>query len=548
MFKFAKNRAIVKLRFAIRTTITLSIVLLCLGIGMYSFLRLNAYDEHRDFNLYTLVPQDAIAVLETDCMVDFVADVNAFEHQNNQTFYDADLFILLKNYLHTFINDVPHGLSAQMNKMLFSFHSFNHSDHQLFYCTLHPDDYKLIEAFIEKQCSSAFPSKIFDYNGEEIRIYPLQDDRFLALYVTRDFLVASYQKRLVEQVIDAYQNKSSLQDDTAFTSIHGIKHAHSTTLYLRMKDVAFGSLSSKQDCSMNLGEWMELDLKIGSDAIYCSGVIHEPDSLHPFIQAISAQQAIPALEGNVMPASTTLYTSWGLSSPEVLFDLLSQAKSDTVQTDEVSQQNDYLLNFLQMHAKHSLSVCQFHPTDTFTSQPCVILNIPLLDRKEAERDLKEWEVSYWSKEYRNIRVEQSLYTPSSSSVFRYYKIPFNTLWNQFTASISSVSGLYAICYADALLMAPDVRSLLMYVAEIEHRNIFAANRSCYEGLMGSLSVMDNYLMLLDLDAMLQSSMPTVNLLPQLFLRQKDFFRRFIIAIQLLSVDNTIYPNIVLLNK
>ena len=73
-----------KLRFAIRTTITLSIVLLCLGIGMYSFLRLNAYDEHRDFNLYTLVPQDAIAVLETDCMVDFVADVNALDHQDNQ--------------------------------------------------------------------------------------------------------------------------------------------------------------------------------------------------------------------------------------------------------------------------------------------------------------------------------------------------------------------------------------------------------------------------------------------------------------------------------
>ena len=537
-----------KLRFAIRTTITLSIVLLCLGIGMYSFLRLNAYDEHRDFNLYTLVPQDAIAVLETDCMVDFVADVNALDHQDNQAFYDADLFVLLKDYLHTFVNDVPHGLSTQMNKMLFTFHSLTHSDSQLFYCTLHPDDYKLIEAFIEKRCSSAFPSKIFDYNGEEIRIYPLQDDRFLALYVTRDFLVASYQKRLVEQVIDAYQNRCSLQDDATFTAIHGIKRAHSTTLYLRMEDVMFGALPSKQNCSMNLGEWMELDLKIGSDAIYCSGVIHESDTLHPFIQAISAQQAIPALEGNMIPASTTFYTSWGISSPEALFNLFSQVASDTIQADVVSQQNDYLLNFLQMHAKHSLSVCQFQATATFTSQPCSILSIPLLDKKETERDLKEWELSYWSEEYRAIRAELSLYAFSNSSAFRFYKIPFNRLWNQFTASLSTGSELYAICYAGALLMAPDVRSLLAYVYEMEHRNTFATDCSYYENLMGSLSVTDNYLMLIDLDAMLKSSMPTVNLLPQLFLRQKDFFRRFIIAVQLLSVDNSIYPNIVLLSK
>ena len=41
-----------------------SIVLLCTGFGVYSFFRLNEVESQKDFNLYTLVPQSAIAVLK----------------------------------------------------------------------------------------------------------------------------------------------------------------------------------------------------------------------------------------------------------------------------------------------------------------------------------------------------------------------------------------------------------------------------------------------------------------------------------------------------
>ena len=60
---------------------------------------------------------------------------------------------------------------------------------------------------MEKYCSSSFPSKYFDYKGEEIRIYPMADGRFLAAYFTPDFLVVSFQKRLIEHVIDARRSK-----------------------------------------------------------------------------------------------------------------------------------------------------------------------------------------------------------------------------------------------------------------------------------------------------------------------------------------------------
>ena len=81
---------------------------------------------------------------------------------------------------------------------------------QVLYCSLGSGDYELVESFVEKYCSSSFPSKYFDYKGEEIRIYPMADGRFLAAYFTPDFLVVSFQKRLIEHVIDARRSKKSL--------------------------------------------------------------------------------------------------------------------------------------------------------------------------------------------------------------------------------------------------------------------------------------------------------------------------------------------------
>lgn len=75
-----------KLRLLIQIAVVVSIVLLCTGFGVYSFLRLNSVENRQDFNLYTLVPQDATAILETDRMADLVEDINETELQQRQSF------------------------------------------------------------------------------------------------------------------------------------------------------------------------------------------------------------------------------------------------------------------------------------------------------------------------------------------------------------------------------------------------------------------------------------------------------------------------------
>ena len=45
-----------KLRLLIQIAVVVSIVLLCTGFGVYSFLRLNSVENRQDFNLYTFAP------------------------------------------------------------------------------------------------------------------------------------------------------------------------------------------------------------------------------------------------------------------------------------------------------------------------------------------------------------------------------------------------------------------------------------------------------------------------------------------------------------
>ena len=136
-----------------------------------------------------------------------MVSINVSCSKDNHFLYASELFVYLKNYLHTLLDDTPHGLSKQMNKMLISFHEPDNPLNQVLYCSLGSGDYELVESFIRKYSSSAFPSKFFDYRGEEISIYPMPEGRFLAAYFTPDFLAISFQKRLVEQVIDARLSK-----------------------------------------------------------------------------------------------------------------------------------------------------------------------------------------------------------------------------------------------------------------------------------------------------------------------------------------------------
>ena len=112
-----------KLRTIVKIAITSSVVLLCSGFALYSFFRLSAAEDQKDFDLYTLVPSSASAVFVTEDVAEFVMEVDELTcSRDHQYLYVSKLFSYLKQYLYSLLEDAPHGLSRQMNQMLISFH------------------------------------------------------------------------------------------------------------------------------------------------------------------------------------------------------------------------------------------------------------------------------------------------------------------------------------------------------------------------------------------------------------------------------------------
>lgn len=110
-----------------------------------------------------------------------------------------------------------------MNQMLISFHEPDNERNQVLYCRLGNGDKELVNRFVRKYISSLYPPRTFVYKGEEIIIYPMADGDFLACYLTSDFMALSFQKKLIENVIDAYKSDKSLADDPTFTGVRAPK-------------------------------------------------------------------------------------------------------------------------------------------------------------------------------------------------------------------------------------------------------------------------------------------------------------------------------------
>ena len=135
-----------KLRTIVKIAITSSVVLLCSGFALYSFFRLSAAEDQKDFDLYTLDPSSASAVFVTEDVAEFVMEVDELTcSRDHQYLYVSKLFSYLKQYLYSLLEDAPHGLSRQMNQMLISFHEPDNDRNQVLYCRLGNGDRELID-------------------------------------------------------------------------------------------------------------------------------------------------------------------------------------------------------------------------------------------------------------------------------------------------------------------------------------------------------------------------------------------------------------------
>ena len=243
----------------------LSVLLFVLAVGYYAFMRLDMMNRNRDVNLFSLVPSSSVGVLESNNVHAFFDDYSMLNYSDElEKMQFPGLFNFLIHGLNMYAGDNAHGLSYQMNQLVVSFHQPVTPHNQVVYLRLGMADEQLLSDMLREYVSGNFLPKEEEYRGKKILIYPLSHDEFLATYTEEGFVVLSYQKRLVEEVIDAQLDETALGYDTVFSRVLEKKKSKDfLTLYGRSNSIPSLNLDSNT--------WSEYDFHLNSDVVYLTG-------------------------------------------------------------------------------------------------------------------------------------------------------------------------------------------------------------------------------------------------------------------------------------
>ncbi|NDV65771.1 DUF3352 domain-containing protein [Bacteroides sp. 224] len=476
-----------KLRLILRTAVITCVMLLCVGFVASWYFEINDTEKSEDFDLYTLVPPTALAVIDTDDVVQLMQGINELQCSKDGHFlYFSQMFSHLKAHINTLLDETPHGLSRQMSKMLISFHEPDNMNNQVFYSRLGSGDRDFIDRFIQKHCASMFTAKQFEYKGEEIKIYPLVDDSFLACYFGPGYMALSSEKRLIEEVIDALVDKRSILNDSAFQQVRSSNRGAVLPANIYMKaDSIFDT-------------WTEFSTQMNTHALYFSGVSYEADktdTCHSFTNKLRYQTPVERFPGDILPASTFLFSKRSASDLQPLFDFIP--------------------------TESSLVTCFFHAEDS-VEKPSVIVSIPVKDEMNARR--------------------------SFSALMATAPERINNTFVTLTGVTSLASSVCSEFYDGRLIMAADSISLNSYMSAMEKGDIMVDHNPLYQESTSSLSHSYNFIMMADLEDVFSQPAEYMQFMPEFFFRHKEFFRHFLLSTQIICTDGVIYPNIVLIYK
>lgn len=252
------------LKTIVKVGTVVSVLLFVFAVGYYAFIRLGMTAYGRDVNLFSLVPSSCIGVLESDKVNAFVEESTLNYHRELEELHFPGLFHFLVNEWNDHVVEDMHGLNNQINHWIVSFHGPDISRDQVVYFQLDMTNEEAVLDMLQECLPGSFLPKEETYRGKIMWVYPLSNDDFLVAYSEKGFVVLSLQKRLIEEVVDAQLDETSLYHDDVFSQILEKRKSHDfLTLYGRSASMPF--LDMGAEC------WCEYDIYMNSDVAYFTG-------------------------------------------------------------------------------------------------------------------------------------------------------------------------------------------------------------------------------------------------------------------------------------
>lgn len=263
-----------KLRTVAKIGVIVSVILFCIGVGGYGFLQLSWAKEGKNVELLEFVPDDCVGLLETDNYAYIMNELpqTAYARQMEALGQTGLLTALSRYFDRLSLADEAHGLSNRMNLMMMSLHAPVSPDNVVVYFRMSEHGSHLLRRLAVAEEGYLGTPKREEYRGKTIEVYPLSDGQFIAAYSGNGFLVVSHQKRLVERVIDAQKDGTSLAGNPLLKEkVANEKSANYLTLYGRTSSLPLLEEGHRHN-------WCEFDIHLNSEVFYMSGSLLAPDS------------------------------------------------------------------------------------------------------------------------------------------------------------------------------------------------------------------------------------------------------------------------------
>ena len=260
-----------KYRTVTRLAVTLSIALFCIGAGFYGLTQLSREGDDRMTDLSAFIPEDCAGVIEADNIDRFMNEypTTAYAPQLD-TLHKRGLVEMLWIGLERYGEETAHALSTQISHVMVSIHTPGSARDLVAFFAMGREGRKLFLQTIRKM-HPAFGVRKESYRGREIEVFPLEGGDYIAACEGKGFLALSFQKRLIEKVIDAQKDGTSLKNDKWFANIHKEKKNPYITFYGRTPALPL-LMPHGAPC------WSSFNLHLNSEVFYLTGTTSQPDS------------------------------------------------------------------------------------------------------------------------------------------------------------------------------------------------------------------------------------------------------------------------------
>ncbi len=474
----------------------------------WSFSQLRDQEKRAAVDIYTIIPKDCKAILE-------IQDINALEQELSNSYFNqeysalhiSDLLKFLTKKFTILIHQEAHGLSREMSQLLISFHEPNTPDSQIIYGKLGEKDQTIIEELIHQNAKTIFAPKHLTYKGEKITIYPIGKE-FMACYINKGFFAISYQKRLIENVIDTYLAQNGINKNHTFEQLR-LGHKNATPLLLYV-----------QTTNDSTEKWDRFDIRMNTEAIYVTGthMASNDDSCRFTFQHFNR------IEDNLLPQ----YVQLIYQHP---FEKCDSTSEETESPSNISQQ----LSSLDLS---EVSLLIYSPLqDSEKRHQLLILPIPYNNETKFKQALRA----------SAIRCPNHWTSQASYPIWHYTN---DRSLHQYFINKHEANSYYVSLFKNCVLVSPEREGICEYINDMTSQiesNIHA-NKAMYLSCLNDLAEEANHTMVANLNDIMEVDSLTIqgeNILLPFFFKHKDFFKNFMLSTQFIYTNGQQSTNLIL---